>query len=292
MKYIVFVCSILLLVSCEKNIDLNLHEAEKILVVDASIENNMPPVVVLTNSFDYYASIDAQLLAGAFIHDAEVSISDGIQEHKLKEYFVELIGGISLSYYSIDTTNSASQLNGQFNTSYNLKIISQGKEYIASTTIPELAKKPDSLWWKPAPFNTDTNNVVVMVKATDPPGLGNYIRYFTKKNNGPLLPGENSVYDDQVIDGSTYEIRVDPGIDRNNKISFDKNYFRRGDTVTLKLCNIDRVSYKFWLTMEFAYQSIGNPFASPNKVLGNISNGALGAFTGYAAFYKTIIIPQ
>jgi hypothetical protein len=44
--------------------------------------------------------------------------------------------------------------------------------------------------------------------------------------------------------------------------------------------------------MEFAYQSIGNPFASPNKVLGNISNGALGAFTGYAAFYKTIIIPQ
>jgi hypothetical protein len=44
--------------------------------------------------------------------------------------------------------------------------------------------------------------------------------------------------------------------------------------------------------MEFAYQSIGNPFASPNKVLGNVSNGALGAFCGYAAFYKTIIIPH
>ncbi len=44
--------------------------------------------------------------------------------------------------------------------------------------------------------------------------------------------------------------------------------------------------------MEFAYQSIGNPFASPNKVLGNMSNGALGAFSGYAAFYKTITIPE
>ncbi len=96
----------------------------------------------------------------------------------------------------------------------------------------------------------------------------------------------------QGIQPGGYEIRVDPGIDRNNKISFDENYFRRGDTVTLKLCNIDRATYKFWLTMEFAYQSIGNPFASPNKVLGNISNGGLGAFSGYAAFYKTITIPE
>ncbi len=292
MKLFVFVCSILLLVSCEKNIDLNLREPEKIVVVDASIENNMPPVVVLTNSFDYYSKIDLQLLAGAFIHDADVSISDGTQTYKLKEFSIDSGAGIQLFYYSIDTANGAAQLTGQLNTLYNLKIISQGKEYIASTTIPELTKTPDSLWWKPAPFNADTGNVVVMVKATDPPGLGNYIRYFTKKNSDRFLPGENSVYDDQVIDGSTYEIRVDPGIDRNNKISFDENYFRRGDTVTLKLCNIDRVTYRFWLTMEFAYQSIGNPFASPNKVLGNISNGALGAFSGYAAFYKTITIPE
>ncbi len=292
MKLFVFVCSILLLVSCEKNIDLNLHEAEKIVVVDASIENNMAPVVVLTNSFDYYSKIDLQLLAGSFIHDADVSISDGIQTYKLKEHSIDFGAGIQLFYYSVDTTNGASQLTGQFNTSYNLKIISKGKEYTATTTIPELANTADSLWWKPAPFNADTGNVVIMVKATDPPGLGNYIRYFTKKNSDRFLPGENSVYDDQVIDGSTYEIRVDPGIDRNNKISFDENYFRRGDTVTLKLCNIDRVTYRFWLTMEFAYQSIGNPFASPNKVLGNISNGALGAFSGYAAFYKTITIPE
>ena len=63
------------------------------------------------------------------------------------------------------------------------------------------------------------------------------------------------------------------------------------DTVTLKLSNIDRTTYQFWLTMEFAYQSIGNPFASPNKVIGNISNGALGAFCGYASAYKTLAIP-
>ncbi|MEO6537303.1 MAG: DUF4249 domain-containing protein, partial [Ferruginibacter sp.] len=60
-------------------------------------------------------------------------------------------------------------------------------------------------------------------------------------------------------------------------------------TVTLKFCNIQKPVYLFWSTWEFAYQSIGNPFAQPNKVLGNISNGALGSFSGYAAFYRTII---
>jgi hypothetical protein len=44
--------------------------------------------------------------------------------------------------------------------------------------------------------------------------------------------------------------------------------------------------------MEFNYGSTGNPFASPNKVLGNISNGALGYFGGYANQFKTIIIPR
>jgi hypothetical protein len=43
--------------------------------------------------------------------------------------------------------------------------------------------------------------------------------------------------------------------------------------------------------MEFNYSSIGNPFSSPTKVLGNIKGGALGYFGGYAVQYSTIVIP-
>ncbi|MBC7423514.1 MAG: DUF4249 family protein, partial [Ferruginibacter sp.] len=105
-------------------------------------------------------------------------------------------------------------------------------------------------------------------------------------------PGENSVFDDQVIDGTTYQIQLQPGIDRNVHVPFDSNYFKKGDTVTVKLCNIDKSTFKFWSTWEYAFQSIGNPFAQPNKVLGNISNGALGDFYGYAAYYKTLVVPK
>jgi len=292
MRLLGFGLCVLLLVSCEKNIDFDLKEKPDVLTVDASIENNQPPIVVLTKTFDYFSKITPELLANSFVHNATVTVSNGQVTHKLKEYSIDSLGGYKIYFYSIDSSNLLSAFTGKLNSSYTLKINAEGKEYTSSTTIPALNKILDSVWWKPAPFAKDTNEVIVMIKTTDPPGLGNYIRYYTKKNRGPFLPGENSVYDDQFTDGTTYEFPVDPGVDRNNKIQFEDNYFKRGDTVTLKLCNIDKATFKFWTTMEFGYQSIGNPFSSPTKVIGNISNGALGAFTGYAAFYKTLIIPK
>ena len=289
MKNIFLLLTVIFFLSCEKNIDFNLKNADDVLVVDAQIENGQPPTVVLNKSFDYFSNITPAILANSFVRNADVTLSNGIVTHKLKEYTLPLGGGYIAYYYSIDSANLATAFVGQFNKQYSLLIKADGKEYTAKTTIPLLTKYPDSLWFKPAPLNPDTNKRVFVTKTTDPPGLGNYIRYFTKKNRGSFLPGENSVFDDAVLDGTTYEIQIDPGIDRNNRISADSNFFRRGDTVTLKLCNIDKPTYTFWNTWEFAQQSIGNPFAQPNKVIGNISNGALGAFCGYAVWYKTLI---
>ena len=227
MKKWVFIIGIVFLFSCEKNIDFNLKNADDVLVVDAQIESGMVPTVVLTKSFDYFSSISPQILASSFVRNAEVTVSNGVVTHKLKEYALPLGGGYSAYYYSIDSANLATAFVGQFNKLYTLTIKAEGKEYTAKTNIPTLAKFPDSLWFKKAPLNPDTNKRVMMTRTTDPPGLGNYIRYFTKKNSGNFLPGENSVFDDAVIDGTTYEIQVDPGVDRNNRISSDSNFFRK-----------------------------------------------------------------
>lgn len=275
--------------SCEKNIDFELKNADDVLVVDAQIENNMAPTVVLTKSFDYFSTISPQILVNSFVRNAEVTMSNGTLTHRLKEYAIPLAPGYTAYFYGIDSSSSATAFTGEFNKQYTLTIKAEGKDYTAVTKIPLLTKYPDSLWFKKAPLNPDTNARVLMTRTTDPPGLGNYIRYFTKKNSGNFLPGENSVFDDAVIDGVSYELQVEQGIDRNNRVSSDSNFFKRGDTVTVKLCNIDKPTYTFWSTWEFAQQSIGNPFSQPNKVLGNISNGALGVFSGYAAWYKTLI---
>jgi len=283
---------VILLSSCEKNITLKLNSVDNVLVVDGSIENGKAPVIVLTKSIGFFSSISPKILDSSFVHNAVVTISNGTLTQQLKEYTYDLGNGFHLYQYSIDSSNLASTFTGEINTTYTLNINSEGKNYTSVTTIPAYGETLDSLWWNPLPFDKDSTQIVLLGKFTDPPGLGNYSRYFTKVNSEGFLPGRNSVFDDEVVDGTTYQFHVDPGIDRNNKPPADSNYFKKGDTITVKLCSIDKATFTFWNTWEFAYQSIGNPFAQPNQVIGNINNGALGAFCGYAAVYKSIIIPK
>jgi Domain of unknown function (DUF4249) len=283
----------ILLSGCEKNIDFKLDQTEPKLVVEATIENGTAPMVFLTRSFNYFSEITPALLTGSFVHGAVIKVSNGTQTHQLKEYTVPVINGFNLYYYSIDSANLATAFTGQLKTNYTLEINVDGKTYTSATTIPDITKKIDSIWSRPVPGDTSQKQVNVIIKVTDPPGFGDYVRYWTKRNSEPYLPGFSSVFDDYVIDGTTYELPVEPGIDRNAKENdFDLRSFKKGDTVTLKLSNIDKVTYDFWRTMEYTYSSIGNPFASPVKVINNISNGALGYFGGYASQYRTIIIPR
>jgi Domain of unknown function (DUF4249) len=289
MKYCGFVFVLLLLLSCEKDVDLNLKTSEPVLVVDAQIEDSQPPIVVLTKSLNVFSIINPQIIADAFVRNADVYVSDGILTHKLREYPVQLSPGYTAYFYSNDVLSPSTAFLGELNKRYSLKVITDGKEYTASTFIPKNDLRLDSIWVQPAPLNPDTSKRVLYFRATDPIGLGNSGRYFTKRNSGPFLPGENSVFDDQIIDGTSFNSQIPQGIDRNDKPIADSNFFKRGDTISLKWCNISRSTYTFWNTWEFAFQSIGNPFAQPNKVLGNVSNGALGAFSGYAVNIKKIV---
>ncbi|HWB24677.1 MAG TPA: DUF4249 domain-containing protein [Chitinophagaceae bacterium] len=290
---------LLLLVSflagCEKNITLNLHNQNPVLVVDAEIENGQPPVVVLSASLNYFSTISPSELAATFVHGAHITVSNGSTTVVLKEFSNTDSSGFKVYYYTANEGNPDSVLLGQLNRQYTLSITTaDGQNYTSTTTIPPLAKTLDSLWWKPAPDNPDTSRCVMFGQFTDPKGYGNYIRYFTKVNSGPYLTASNSAFDDEFTDGQTYSLQFDMGYDRNvvTKNNDDIGFAHRGDTVTVKFCNIDKASYDFWRTWEFAYQSTNNPFSSPVKVSGNVSNGALGAFCGYAAEYKTIIIPK
>lgn len=289
-KWGFLVSAFLLVLACEKTVQLQPEVQAPKLVVEAQIETGQAPYVVLSNSLNYFSTIDAATLNNTYVNGAKITVNDGNRTVLLKEYTVPLTGGYTFSYYSTDPANA---MYGEQGKTYRLKIETGGQVYQSQTQIPVLAKKIDSLWWKKAPFNTDTNKVVLMSRVTDPPGYGNYIRYFTKTNRGEFYPGMNSVFDDQIIDGKTYDIQIDQGVTKNEKVKFeDYGYFKRGDTVIVKMCNIDKASFEFWKTWEFAWQSVGNPFSTPGKVTGNIDNQALGSFCGYAVQYKSLIIPK
>ncbi len=276
------------LVSCEKDIEIKLDPVASELVVEATIENNQPPLVFLTSSLDFFSKIDTAALRKSFVRDASIFISDGSREVKLVADSIVSREGARVFFYT--TALQDRSFLGKLNGAYSIKIFASGKTYTATTTIPQTTRRIDSLWWEKVPLAKDSNTARLVVRATDKPGLGDYVRYFTKVNNEPFLPGFNSVFDDNVIDGTTYTIPIDKGFDKNGQFSDTLSYFKKGDTVTIKLCNIDKASYDFWRTYEFSLQSIGNPFSSPTRILTNISNDALGYFGGYGCQYRTIIL--
>ena len=280
-----------LLGACERAADFKLDEVGPKLVVEATIENGQAPLVYLSSSLGYFSAIDQSVLAGSFVHNAEVWVSNGTQTHQLKEYSYP-VGTYNFFYYTNDIASPGTAFLGELNKNYTLRIRYEGKEYTAVTRIPDTTRRIDSFFWKPAPAGNEPGKIQAMVRAYDKPGFGDYVRYFTKRNSEPYYPGLNSVFDDQIIDGTSYEVQVERGIPRNGSVPEGYSFFDKGDTITLKLSNIDKATYDFWRTMEFTYASVGNPFSSPTKVMSNLTGGALGYFGGYASQFRTIIVPR
>ena len=77
---------IALLFSCERTIDLKVKNQPAKLVVDASIENDGTPLVVLSNSLNYFSTITPEELSASFVHNAIVTVGDGTKTVQLTEY--------------------------------------------------------------------------------------------------------------------------------------------------------------------------------------------------------------
>ncbi|MEP6467582.1 MAG: DUF4249 domain-containing protein [Parafilimonas sp.] len=292
----VYILFAVIFTSCERTINLKVNNQPAKLVVDASIETNGPPLVILSNSLNYFSTITPQQLSSSFVHNAIITISDSNKTVQLVENNYTDSTGYTFYYYTVNYANPFEILTGKLNTTYNLKIqLADSSVYTSTTTIPLLHKTCDSLWWVPAPNNPDTSRCVLYGLFTDPPGLGDYVRYFTSVNSKPFYPGYTSAFDDQVTDGTTYTFQIPQGYNKNDTLkvsSDDFGFFHHGDSIVFKFCDIDKPTFDFWRTWEYAYQSNGNPFSSPVKVTGNISNNALGVFCGYASQYLPIVIPK
>ena len=284
--------SSVLLFSCQKEVHIDLGTSPTQIVVQGAIETNLPPYVVLTSTISFFSTVDLATLEKSFIHDAVITISDGIKTIPLKEYSIDTGKNSKFYVYTIDTGNLANVILGEENKSYTLKIISGGKTYTSTTKIPS-PKGIDSLWFAkpifPGPTTPDSA-LQLFVNYKDPDSLGNFVRYFTSRGNQLFYP--SGIFSDEVVNGKTINnIGLFAGFDASlDTYSDSLIFFYPGDTVGLKWCEIDNKVYKFWDTYLFASNSIGNPFASPINIISNISNGALGVWAGYGSLTYSKIV--
>ncbi|TPE45894.1 DUF4249 domain-containing protein [Pontibacter mangrovi] len=307
LKFILITLCGLLFFSCEEDITIEVPPGEEQLVVEGHIEPGAPPIVVLTRTVPVFSEISAAALSGAFVHEAQVTVSVDEKSYTLKEYPVGALNdnvkqALAMQFGVQPVAGAASgnvdffvytsdELLGETGKSYTLRVLHEGRELSAVTTIPQY-NPLDSLWVVPHPDPAQDSLVSLYYRYADPDTLGNSIRYFTKRNSEPFYPGLLlSVLSDELVNGATIDYPLDRGEPKGQE-EVDQDlysYFGIGDTVTVRWAAIDIAHYRFWYTLENEQNNNGSPISSPNITQSNIKGG-LGIWGGYAPTYHTIVI--
>lgn len=292
---------LLTLVSCEKEIKVNLSESDKKIVVEGFIESESQPYVTLTYSIGFFDKID--LNSVEYVRNAVVNVED-LSTGKnltLKEYKVDTTIGpktFSFSIYAPDYTDPvAMSFKGEVGHTYRLTIQSSGKSFVGYTQIPASVGL-DSVRLEPVK-GKENEFSTLRANYADPDTFGNCVRLETlakryEKDGSPELffTSFNSVYDDNIINGTMVPLTIDLGYDKTKTYSREEfetlGYVRKGDTITVKWSAIDKSVFSFYQTLTFSAGSVGNPFSSPTKIQGNVS-GALGVWAGLGTKMYTII---
>ncbi len=292
--------------ACEREFIPDIPLGEPELVVEGFIEAGdrpTPPFLILTRSVPFFQEIDAEDLDDLFVHGAEIRVSDGSIELALQEICLDQLTpeqrallyqalGISADSIAVNFclyTDLSGRLTGTIGKTYHLQIRVEGRELRSSTFIPSPVPL-DSLKFREPPGEPTDTLAQLRAWISDPPGPNLY-RYFTQVNEGALQAGSNSVIDDRLFDGQSFEFPLPKAEARNT--DFDPATFglyRRGDTVLVKWASIDREHFAFWNTLEFNASNQG-PFSSYTRVDSNIEGG-LGIWGGLSAVYYELIVPE
>lgn len=276
------------------------------LVVEGYIEAGeqpTPPYVLLTRSLPFFSTIGQDELDDIFVHDAVITVSDGEQTVALTELCLQSLTpeqralaaeflGIavdSIAFNFCAYIDLSFRMIGQQGRHYDLRIEAEGKTLTARTYIPPLVPL-DSLWFVAPPGEPIDTLAQLQVILDDPAGPNHY-RYFTGVNGGALRRPPNSVFNDDFFDGQRFRFPLaEAEADTADFNLSTYGYFERGDTATIKWMSIDEPSFDFWSTLEFARTNQG-PFSSYTRVAHTISGG-LGIWTGVAATYYTLRVPE
>jgi hypothetical protein len=282
-KFIFFFLTSALLSSCERDITVELPEADQKIVVEGYIEPGEKAVVMLSKSAGFFDPVDSASLISYLILNAFVTVSDGILTDTL-------VATIDTNYY-IPLVYKSQTLIGQVGKTYSLTVIAEGKTVTAVTTIPQLIPL-DSVWYKVQEGRDSLG--YAWAHLTDPDSIGNCYRWFAKRlgKDERFLPPPGSVFEDKFINGKSFDFAYNRGTEPNSDAEDDNNaargFFKTGDTIVVKFCSIDRDHFEFWRKADQQINSNGNPFGAPSPIPSNI-NGGLGIWGGYASTYDTII---
>jgi hypothetical protein len=273
--------------SCQREIEIELPNAEDLVVVEGRIEVGKSPIIFLTRNRGFFKEFPTDLstlIAEFVIQDALVTVSDGVQTEILE--FTINLNAYPFVYYT------GTLIKGEIGKSYSLSIQANGKNLSATTFIaPPI--EIDSSWFELNPFDVNEDSLGVSYSSiADPDTFGNSYRIFAKRNSEfAFYPVSGGAFSDEFVNGQKITFFYGQGekpFESSGDFVPKEFFYILGDTVYLKFASIGRKEYDFYATLDQAINSNGNPFAAPTLVKSNVEGG-LGVWCGFSVSYDTLI---
>jgi len=263
---ILSVLTIFIFSGCEKIINVDLNEAAPLIVIDGMITDRPGPyTVTISKSGSYFNQPVLPPVTGAVVIITDnVGTIDTLKEKKPGIYLTSKTQGIP-------------------GRTYTLKVLSENKEYIGSSTMNSHVRidslnlsKSQSQHFEIRVDHENEIDVDIYCFFKDPAEKNFYrIKVFT---NDTTRAENYRLYDDQYTNDQKTELRVT----RANA----------GHTYRIELYSLDPPTFGYYRTLEDLLHTnpiFGSTPANPNT---NLNNGALGYFGACAVSSKTIIVTK
>lgn len=293
-KRLLWIVLVLLTSACEKEIEVDLPDYENKIVIEGSIENGSPAMVIVSRSEPYFATIDLEtLMNDVFIKDAEVWVSSSNGQSEQLAFSFCADSPVYLAYVGRNVIGTPGE-------TYTLTVKYNGEEYTAKTSIRQPVRL-DSAWL--AFLNETDTTPTSRIQLSDNPLSHDYYMFRVKVHGKKLhdrlwVTSTPVAFDDATFNGQTvnYEIlRANPStlfaatMSDEEIQEYYRMTYRKGDTVYLKTSLLDYDGFQYWSAMSYPLIFGQNPFMSPPPIPCNISGpNVIGVWCGYASTIDTM----
>lgn len=261
-KYTSLIIALLVFVSCQKVIDVEVEDADENIVIDASYNAITEKVKVkISRSAALFSNTGFEIIQDATI---ELETPDG--------NVIELVhlGQGIYEYENLTPTYSAT---------YKMTAIVDGQTFQADAFLPNVIPL-DSLtqqFQEASLFGPEGN--IIFMNLSDPGG-SNFYRAVRIVNGDTLTArGEQFIFDNSFSEGNV------------QTVPFFSSRYEIDDTITVQLRSYSETAFLYFADL-LALAGDGGQSAAPANPRTNWNNGALGVFNAYGYDEKTIIIEE